>query len=177
MNRTPGRSHGITQRTGRSHTHMIHEQHDEPEQEGEWLFSSSHWARLVNVNFTDPEPKTLPRAGISDPPEVWEAYDAARQAYEDWEQQRFRNANVPAVVNRKQGDEHTLFLDLSHVDHSVHSWVVQELVDTRAFTPLADLSKAGRLACEGACRRIAAANAGNPDVERMVAAVGDFCSM
>lgn len=80
-------------------------------------------------------------------------------------------------MNKKQGDEHTLFLDLSHVDHSAHSWVVQELVDTRVFTPLADLSKAGRLACEEACRNIAAANAGNPDVERMVEAVGDFCNM
>jgi hypothetical protein len=57
---------------------MIREQRDESEQEGEWLFSSFHWARLVN--FTDLEPKMLPRAGISDTPEVWEAYDAARQA-------------------------------------------------------------------------------------------------
>ena len=167
---------------------MIRKQTDDPEQKtakaakqdgGEWLFRSSHQVKLINVTFSDPEPETLPRAGLSASPEEMEEYQAASIAHIAWEQKRFRRENVPAIVQKRQGLDHTLFLDLSRIDESrsVHKggWVTKELVNTSVFTSLANLSQAGKLACADACEKIAAANAENPDVERMVAAVRAAC--
>lgn len=167
---------------------MIRKQTDEPEQKaakaakqdrGEWLFRPSHQVELINVTFTDPEPETFPRAGLSDPPEVFAEYQAASLLHIAWEEKRFRKANVPAIVQKRQGLDHTLFLDLSRIDESrsVHEggWVTEELVNTSVFTSLANLSQAGKLACKDACEKIAAANAENSEVERMVAAVRAAC--
>lgn len=146
---------------------------------GEWLFKAVHQVKLTNVKFTDPEPETFPRAGLSASPEEMERYQNASQAHVDWQQKRFRRANVPALVNKRRGLDDTLFLDLSRIDESrsVHEggWVTEELVNTSVFTRLANLSQAGKLACKDASERIQAANAGNSDVDRMVAAVRAAC--
>ena len=65
--------------------------------------------------------------------------------------------------------------EASDESRSVHKggWVVKELVETSVFTAFADLLDSDKLACGDACKKIAAANAENQDVERMVAAVGD----
>lgn len=144
---------------------------------GEWFFLPNHEIRVAVKSCTEQEPDTLPRAGLSDPPEVVEAYVAAAEAHKEWKRKRFRTLRVPAIARKRARlEDHLLFCDLSSVDLSKfdpqrkvlerevtsrHKWIE---IGGQGYERVAE-------ACAAARDAIAAAMPTDPDVADMVACV------
>ena len=147
------------------------------ERSSEWFFTPEHVIRVAVKSCTEEEPDQLPRAGLSDPPEVMAAYIAAAEVHMEWERKRFRTLRVPAIARKRARlEDHLLFCDLSGVDMDkfdprrgvvereitcLHNWVE---VGGRDYESVAE-------ACAAARDAIAAAAPADPDVADMVACV------